>query len=205
MRVIEKTVYQFDELSEQAKEKAREWFRSSWDSADLDCVIADFVHICEIIGVRLAYSSVKLMNGKTRQKPNIYYSVNYCQSDYAAFEGAWFYEKGCKKAIREYAPMDNELHKIVDAWCELQKRNFYQLRANCSERCGSQHVNEVYRYDDKEVDREPESEVGSLVDDLAGWLYSTLESEVDYQTKDETVDENIRANEYEFYESGEIA
>lgn len=205
MRVIEKTVFQFDELNEQAKQKAREWYLSGYGMVDLGFVVDDFVYICEIIGLDLEYSSVMLMNGKTRQKPDVYYSIGYCQSDYAAFDGRWTYAKGCKKAIREYAPMDNELHKIVDAWCELQKRNFYQLRANCSERCGSQHVNEVYRYDDKEVDRETESEVGSLVDDLAGWLYSTLESEVDYQTKDETVDENIRANEYEFYESGEIA
>ena len=34
---------------------------------------------------------------------------------------------------------------------------------------------------------------------------SQFENEYEYQNSDEAVDESIRANEYEFYENGEIA
>jgi hypothetical protein len=37
------------------------------------------------------------------------------------------------------------------------------------------------------------------------WIYRQLEREYDYQNADAQVDENIRANEYEFYEDGKRA
>ena len=92
-RIIEKTVYQFSELSDKAKEKARDWFRSCSDSSDLDNVITDFCSIADLIGLELSTRSVKLMSGKTRQEPEIYYSVAYCQGDYAAFSGTWNYKR----------------------------------------------------------------------------------------------------------------
>lgn len=202
-RIIEKTVYQFSELSDKAKDKARDWFRSCSDSSDLDSVVTDFCSIAEIIGLELSTHSVHLMNGKTRDDPNIYFSVGYCQSDYAAFSGTWKYKAGCLKAIKDYASQDKTLHSIVSDWQALQKTSFYQLRVNAS--CGrsNQHVDSVYRYDDKTVDYSTESEAGNIVDRLASWLYSALREEVDYLSSDEHVDEGITANEYEFYENGE--
>jgi hypothetical protein len=37
------------------------------------------------------------------------------------------------------------------------------------------------------------------------WLYDRLGEEYEDLTSDECVDENIRCNEYEFYENGKIA
>ena len=56
-RIIEKTLYQFAELSDEAKEKAREWYRSTADSNDLDSVIEDFARIAGVFyrGKRLKY------------------------------------------------------------------------------------------------------------------------------------------------------
>ena len=207
-RTIEKTVYQFAELSDEAKEKAREWYRLYSDSSDLDSVIDDFALIAEIIGLELSTHSVKLMSGMYRQDTDIFYSVGYCQSDYAAFAGTWKYKKGAAKAIREYAPQDKALHAIADEWQALNKRHFYRLRAICSGRRGNQFA-EVYRgyssrYDDEAVDRETEREAENLVDRLASWLYDSLRAECDYQSSDEYVDEGITANEYEFDENGNI-
>lgn len=209
-RIIAKTVYQFSELSESAKEKARDWFKSCSDSSDLISVVDDFIAIAEIIGLELSTHSVKLMTGKTRQEPDVYYSVAYCQGDYAAFSGTWKYKAGCLKAVKEYAPVDTVLHAIVSDWQTLQKTSFYRLRAICSERRGNQYVNEVLkgyssRYDEEAVNADIEKEASNIVDSLASWLYQALRDEVDYQSSDEYVDEAITANEYEFYENGEIA
>ena len=207
-RIIEKTVYQFSELSDKAKEKARDWFRSCSDSSDLDNVITDFCSIADLIGLELHTHPVKLMSGKSRLDPDIFYSVGYCQSDYAAFAGTWRYKKGCLKAIADYAPQDKTLHAIVSDWQTLQKTSFYRLRAICSEKRGNQYVNEVLkgyssRYDEEVVNADIENEASNIVDRLASWLYSALRDEVDYQSSDEYVDEGIAANEYEFYENGE--
>lgn len=207
-RIIEKTVYQFDELTDEAKEKARQWYRESDDGYCLDNVISDFSQIAEIIGLELSTRSVPLMNGKTRQEPEVYYSVAYSQGDYAAFTGTWRYEKGSMKALREYAPVDTVLLSILADFNALQKRFFYRLAVDCSERRGNQYVNNVYRrytsrYDEQAVDRETEREAENIVDRLSSWLYTQLRNEVDYQNSDEQVDESIRANEYEFSENGE--
>lgn len=209
-RIIEKTVFQFSELSDKAKEKAREWFRTSADSNDLDSVISEFVEIAGIIGLELDTRSVRLMNGKSRQECRVYYSVGYCQSDYAAFSGTWKYKPGCLKAIREYAPQDAKLHAIVSEWCAMQKPNFYRLRAICSERRGNQYVNEVLRgyssrYDEEAVNADIEREAANIVDQLAAWLYDALRVEVDYQNSDEYVDEGITTSGHEFYADGSIA
>ena len=50
-----------------------------------------------------------------------------------------------------------------------------------------------------------EVEVRQLMRDFADWIYGRLNDEYDYQTGDEAVEESIRANEYEFYQSGERA
>lgn len=209
-RIIEKTVYLFDELSNSAKENARQWYLETDDGYYLDNVISDFASIAEIIGIELSTRSVKLMNGKTRQEPEVYYSVAYCQGDYAAFTGTWKYKKGCMKALREYAPVDTLLHSIVSDFNALQKRFFYRLAIDCSERRGNQYVSEVYRmdcsrYDEQAVDRDTEIEAENIVDRLSSWLHMQLMNEVDYQNSDENVDETIRANEYEFDENGERA
>lgn len=210
MKTVSVNIYQFSELSEESKEKARAWYRSCSDSSDLDSVVDDFVSIAELIGLELSTRPVKLMNGKSREEPEIYYSVGYCQSDYAAFSGTWKYKKGCLQAVKDYAPKDSELINIVSEWCAIQKTNFYRLRAICSERLVNQYVNEVLkgyssRYDEEAVNRETEREAENLVDRLASWLYDQLRNEVDYQSSDEYVDDCITANEYDFLENGERA
>jgi len=205
-RTITKTVYQFDELSDKAKEKAREWYRSCSDSSDLDNVIEDFTRIAEIIGLELSTRSVPLMGGMSRQEPEIYYSVGDCQSDYAEFAGTWKCKAGCLKAIKEYAPQDTGLHSVVSDWQALQKTCFYQLRVSCNGNSVNRNtcnIVDVYRYDDKEVNADIEELTRELVDRLSSWLYEQLRKECEYQSSNEYVDEAMHANKYEFYENGE--
>jgi hypothetical protein len=73
----------FDELDDAAKERARDWYRECIDEDDFSCEIDEFASICDILGIDLKTHEVALMSGKTRSDPNIYWSVGYCQSDYA--------------------------------------------------------------------------------------------------------------------------
>jgi hypothetical protein len=122
------TVYQFPELSDAAKEKARSWYRDLGTHDDWwDAVYEDFERICGILGIRLKTTSVRLMGGSARQKPCIWFSGFWSQGDGAAFEGYLSHAKGAKRLIRDYAPQDTTLHDIADRLHAIQRRNFYQL------------------------------------------------------------------------------
>jgi len=130
MRIIETPVYDFTELTDAAKDKARAWFRETIDYEWWDSVYDDFERICPILGVTLATRTVRLMGGGTRQKPCIWFSGFWSQGDGACFEGSYAYAPGTSRRIRDYAPQDTELHRIADALQALQKPNFYQLTAS---------------------------------------------------------------------------
>ena len=206
MRNIAKQVFAFDELSDDAKENARNWCREG-DDFYTECIYEDAATIADILGIDLRQRPVKLMNGQTRYDPAIFYSGFYSQGDGACFEGEYRYKPGAAKAIRNYAPQDAGLHRIADQMQAVQRQNFYQLRATCSHRGRCYHSGcmsvDVLRYDEKPHDAE--DDITQLLRDFADWIYERLETEYDYQTSDEAVDESIRANEYEFYEDGEIA
>ncbi len=86
MRLVETPVYDFTELSDAAKDKARAWFRQTIDDDWWDSVYDDFEQICPILGVTLATTPVRLMGGGTRQKPCIWFSGFWSQGDGACFE-----------------------------------------------------------------------------------------------------------------------
>ncbi len=73
--IIETTVYRLDELSDAAKEKARDWYRQTgFDHDWFEFVYDDFERICAIIGVDLKIVPVRLYGGGTRRKPCIWFS-----------------------------------------------------------------------------------------------------------------------------------
>src|SRR3990167_3827578 len=114
METIEVKVYQFDELNEEAKEKARAWFRegNQNDSFYAESVIDDAKQIGKLMGIDIS---------------KVYYSGFWSQGDGACFEGSYAYKKGSLKAIREYAPQDTELHRIATELAMIQRANFYGI------------------------------------------------------------------------------
>lgn len=204
---ITSDAYSFDELNDAAKERARNWYREGdMNEFDFDCTIEDFTTICDIIGIELEVHAVKLMSGKTRTEPNVYYSVGYCQSDYAAFEGAYDYKATAGAKLREHAPQDSELHRIVDQLAAIQIANGFGLRATIkyTDYYGFSITVEDRRNEerDDELLSTADRDITELVKDLARWLYDQLRSEADYRSSDEAVDENIEANEYMFDKEG---
>jgi hypothetical protein len=195
MRVetITRTLYQFDELSDKAKENARDWYRNLIDSNDYDSVIDDAKAIAKLMGIEIT---------------NIYWSGFSSQGDGACFEGTYQYKKGSVKAVKEYAPKDEKLHSIVESLFNIQKRNGYGLQAKVFQFGRYYHSNCVRI----EVEREKfgfsnkdENELKETLKDYMNWIYKQLDEENDYLYSAEHIDDTIRANEYEFTENGKKA
>lgn len=200
--VMETTIFTFDELSDAAKERAREWYREgNLDYDWWDTVYDDFSTLCEILGVELATHPVRLMGGGTRQKPCIQFRGFWSQGDGASFEGRWRYAKGSVAKIKAYAPKDAELHDIAARLNAIQRRNFYQLYAIITQRGHYCHENTMQfdvRRDASEATADAEDIIAEAMRDLARWLYARLETEYEFLNSDKTVEESITANAYTF-------
>ena len=129
-KIVETPIYRLGELSDDAKQPARAWYREIAFTDDwYEFVFEDFEQICAILGVRLRMETVRLFGGGTRQKPCIWFRGFWSQGDGACFDADYSHKSGAAAAIRQHAPQDGELHRIADAPQLVQRRNFYQLRA----------------------------------------------------------------------------
>jgi hypothetical protein len=192
MRTIEMQAYKFSELSDTAKQKAinncREWQTThQW----WEFVYDDAKEIGKIMGIDIK---------------RIYFSGFWSQGDGACFEGHYEYAKGAPKNVQQYAPMDAELHAIAQALQNIQRANFYQLRAGVKHRGHYYHENctDIDRNDYKEPTQDAEELITECLRDFMRWVYSKLQKEYEWLTSDESVAEMIEANEYEFDENGNI-
>jgi hypothetical protein len=197
MRTIKVQLYQFDELTEEAREKAREWFR--------DGVSSDFQFFSEYI-IDDTKTIGKLFGLDIK---HVFYSGFYSQGDGAFFEGSYEYKKDGLKKVKEYAPKDEELHKIVSELQEIQRVNFYSLSATIKHsgfytHSGCMVIDVWDNRTDNRADTKTAEVLRGALKTFADWIYNRLEKEYEYQSSDETVDETIRVNEYEFLENGLI-
>jgi hypothetical protein len=206
-----RTLYQFDELSDKAKEKAREWWRAGQadDTFWTECVTDDAKECFRLIGF-----AVK----------DIYFSGFSSQGDGACFTGNWRASAVKPGKLQEHAPQDAELHRIA---AEVQRiaAAFPDASACLTHRGNYCHEQSIAvdvelnppEYDDGMARTQAEwAAIGKaaapfeedLIEaarDAMRWVYRTLEKEWEYQNADEQVDENIRAHEYEFTEEGKRA
>jgi hypothetical protein len=224
-RTIEVKIYQYDELpTPKAKERARDWFREgNQQSYDWwDAIYEDAKEVAARLGVDLGTKEVKLMSGKSRYDPAIYFTGFSSQGDGACFEGKWeaklvptkapdeasgsmdpyaYFEE----AIKDHAPQDEMLQAIA--------REFDKARAFKTEEPGEhpearcKHSGHYYHSGcmDVETNLASSEEHTKLRDALrmfANWIYEQLRREDEYLNEDTTVEDNIRANKYEFNEDG---
>jgi len=208
MRTIEQTVFKFSELTDTAKEKAREWWRTTTD-IDLDHVIDDSATVAAIFGLDIRKKTVRLMGGRTREEPQVYWSGFWSQGDGASFEGDYTYCKGALDAVKSYAPQDAQLHAIVRRLQRVQARNFYRLTAGAYKSnhhcCHEMTMRiDVSRTDDAPVSDDDAEELSDCLRDFARWIYRALETEWEYLASDESIDDLMECNGYEFDEEGRI-
>lgn len=194
MQKHEIITYSFDELSESAKEKAIEDISQNWLDYDwYDCVYEDAKTIAGLMGITI---------------DNIWFSGFSSQGDGACFEGSYSYRKGSVKAVKEYAPNDKVLHGIAQSLADIQKRNFYQLYANVSHSGHYYHSGCTSISMDRSSDNyqamtdDAEDAITDALREFMGWIYNQLGKEYEYQLSPEVMADNIRANEYQFTETG---
>lgn len=188
------TLYEYSELSDDAKSRARDACRG-WATSDewYDGVYEDALDLAGILGIDIK---------------DIYFSGFYSQGDGACYTGRYEYKAGCGPAIKAAAPTATELHELVDRLVALQSKHFYKLYAQIEHRghyyhsgCMSIDVMKdgegILDYDDTV------EELTQLLRELADFFYKTLEKEYEYLTSDEQVAEMIEANAYLFTEEGQ--
>ena len=222
MRIKQTKVYQYDELSDEAKEKARGWYRdvNCDDTYWSESVTDDAATIAEFLGLDINQTAYKTMGGATKYKPTIYFSGFWSQGAGACVEGAWSASDVKPDKLKEHAPQDEELHRIVDGLAEIAKEypdgSFTVKHSGHYSHSGCTRFNielpceafDEAEYDSPEHTRLDEkiSNDGETLKELArdfmNWIYKQLKEEWDYQNSDEQVEESIRANEYEFLEDG---
>jgi len=196
--------FQYDELSDNAKQKAREWFREGCDPYWQETVFDDAIACASILGIEIDRG-----DGVSSLRSKIYFSGFSCQGDGACFEGTYSYKRGAAKAIRSHTGnTDETLARIADELQTIQKQAGYGLTAEMKHRGHYSHSGCMSVEVGHKRERNPElweAQLTRLMREFADWIYRQLEKEYNYQNSDDTVAENIRANEYEFSEDGKRA
>lgn len=199
------TVYTFDELSDSAKEKARDNYRTNnldydwWDSVyEMAETAAD------LLGISI---DTKGKHGT----PAIYFSGFCSQGDGACFEGSYRYRVGWKKAIKaEFGPGDvrKELLEIGQRLQDAQKGFGRNLVATTKQRGHYQHsgcmVVDVEHQSERYLELgDNEQELRDALRLFADWIYDRLEAEHDYLQSAECIDVALKDG-MEFTEDGEV-
>jgi hypothetical protein len=213
MRTIQTDIFHYDELSDDAKAKARDWYRnaSAGDDFYAECVTDDFHDVLKACGFNVD------------KKTGLQWSGFWSQGDGAAFRGTW-YASDCKPAKLLADRPVSGTRDGVPFECKYNKRwhdaiaPLVELAAQYPHASGSIETSHRYNnmrlesWDMGDDDGEPAYDVSTtdaaaeaFIDaarDLADAFYRTLEAEYEYQNSDEAVAENIICNEYEFTKEG---
>ena len=182
MREMNVTVYSFDELSEEAQERALNelrpvdiepyWYEDTFDT------------------IRTAGKLLGLDIG----------DIHFDTYLYCTFDASYEYARGAVKAVRNEFPRMTDLHDVARKLQDLQKRHFYSLS------CAVTKGRTTNRYSCFRFGEDYECEdLGDIIDDFAHWARIQLRDDAEYRMSDEAVKEMIEANEYEFTEDGELA
>lgn len=210
--------YTFDELSDRAKDKVRDWL---WEGNDYwwESTFDDFKMVAACFGIEISTSS----NGiDARQSDNIWFSSYPWGAGYSG-RFRLLDAATCEARIKAYCE-DEHLMKLAAALA-TEITQFAVV--------GLQHIIEsgdfavgivgdddgIKRVDEFEIDEALAEEwdgdptkrnalaslntvVEATVKDLARWLCKQLEAEEEYQRSDEAVRETCEGNEYRFEEDG---
>ena len=187
-KTITYSLYTFDELDDDAKEKAREWYRpGALDYDWWDSVYEDATTIGALMGVTIE---------------RIYFSGFASQGDGANFTGSYEYAKGSVAAVKKHAPQAEGLHAIAKALQLAQSWTGYRTAAKIG--CYSGYTNSAHMHFNGFEDV-PRAAANVFVKELcafADWIYCNLEAEHDWLLSDEQIDEIITTSEYTFDEKG---
>jgi hypothetical protein len=200
MRIQTIAIYTFNELSDSAKETARNHYRQyGLDYEWWDCTIEEYKELGELLGIEI---------------DNIYFSGFASQGDGACFTGTYSYRKGWKKALASETggELYRKLESIGLGLQAEQEKYFYGITAGINRTGRYCHENSVtvsidpgehingYWSDTSDM----EDNIADCLRDFMQEIYSNLMSEYDYLQSDEAVDEYLQDGEWQFLESGDM-
>lgn len=194
-------VFSFAELSDEAKEKARAWYREG--ALDYDwwgSVYDDAKTIGDLMGIEI---------------DDIFFSGFASQGDGACFTGRYRYAPNALAAVKNYAPQATDLHDLAQSLETAQILAALQglrLAATIVLGRGSNYYSHSGTMDVTVYDTNDETrDIGNLEENIqeamrnfADWIYGRLEDEHDWLTSDEAVDDSLMTNEYEFDVDGNV-
>jgi hypothetical protein len=197
MRTHTVTTYHYDELSDDAKEKARGWYLQNgleyewWDHTYDTAKDAG-----RILGIDM---------------DAIFFSGFWSQGDGACFTGSYKYKAGWRKALRAEFGGDvlASLERIGQELQDVQQPFLYQLEATVTHQghylhSGCAYVDVVNAQTGDSALDVPADAIQDALRGFMDLIYRWLENEYQYRTSEEVIAETIRANEYEFTEAGSI-
>ncbi len=234
-RTKQTTVYTYDELSDKAKERARDWYREGnldydwWDS-----VYEDAATRGQELGINLRQKTVKLMRGGTKHDPEIYFEGFYHQGQGSSYCATWRMSDlqldVLRKKIGTKSENDKTLRQIADV-LEKHATRYPNATAQVVSTRRSDSVNVEVELGDRNIDNDfefsaplndleygsPEyralkseenevrTDIEEALSDFNHWIFRQLQLEYDWLNSDKQIEESIRANEYEFNEDGSVA
>ena len=188
-RIHETTLYKFDELSTESKERAITSFQEDdsylyydWD----EDTINDFTTILELIG----YYDI-----------TCYFSGFWSQGDGACFSARFSREKRCLQKVKSYCQKEEKILDIVEQiQSEIPLHEEYEIKY--SGHYYHEYCTNVYYLGDSEKAEQLDERFLELSRQLMRILYKKLNDEYDYLNSSEAITEFIIANDYEFTEDG---
>lgn len=211
MREVTIKVYRYDELSDAAKAKAREWYRQFEESS-----FGAFGELYEpietaagLLGVSFATRKVRTMGGTDRSEPNIHWNLDYSHLPGASFSGSYRYKARSSRLVAREFPQDAELQRIAGELEKFQRAHGYRLVADIMETDADAHWRsmEIVVFKDLSARMNGSADYTPLLkslQDFARWIFRYIEVEYQYRTADAQIAEGIRANEYEFRDDGSV-
>lgn len=167
----EHVVYSYDELSDAAKEKARQWWIDGLQYDDLSEAMTEYLTDTLLPKYNLSCAD-----------PTLRYSLGYSQGDGASFTGRIEYRGTWYGDVTT-----NSYGNFYSHYNTVNLDNLYSIKT------------------DKEAPQATVDSVEEMIRDIGRALEKCGYDYIEYEQEREVVEDNIRANEYEFYEDGRIA
>ena len=226
----EKTEFTFDELSDEAKTKARDkWRENSHRDEWWDCIYDDAVAVGKLIGIEIGqrYEGKNRRTGAAIFSPDISFSGFCSQGDGCCYSGDLNIKdlKGCVEKLKTHVGEGDtvlfELAAEGEALYNEVLRRLLVLRMqgvdvddlNDNGDTTEVKLDSVITIEGKEryyrttavlvgCVSEVEDAMSAYVSGFADWIYKQLEAEDEHMDSDEYIDGEIEANDLLFDESG---
>lgn len=214
MELTEKEHFEFNELSDQAKERARYKWREHCLLDDWwDHIYDDATAIGKLLGIEIGEQSNRTVSGRHINTPDISFDGLYDQDDNCSFSGViWIHrmKEASARIFQETGSSNDRLIQLAEeteriynkatiAWTARRLRGDESDTINDMRYDVSNHSHHfrstVVAYEEDSWHDEFTEAVQSLVTNFADWIYDRLKKEYEHLNSNEAIDEQIKESE----------